>query len=178
LVHFRSIAATLLAMVPLVFSLACLVALMRLTGQKLNMMNLVAIPLLIGIDVDYGIYLVSLARRSMREGTDLTAGIASTCHAVCVAALTAALGFGSLAFTSVPAIRSLGWAVGIGVAACLFATLMLLAPILIALARRRSIVAGAAAVLLASTLLGCAPTERLTFPMKPIAQVDGETWFD
>ena len=31
-------------------------------GREWNLINLVALPLLIGIDVDYGIYLVSLAR--------------------------------------------------------------------------------------------------------------------
>ena len=136
LVYYRSITDTLLAALPTLFSFAVLLAFMRVAGQELNLMNLVAIPLLIGIDIDYGIFLVSLARRSLRDGTDLTEGIASSCHAIGVSAISTIFGFGSLISTSVPAIRSLGWAVGVGVAACLVGTLFLLAPILIARSHR------------------------------------------
>jgi predicted RND superfamily exporter protein len=133
LAHFRAVAPAILAVVPTLFSLTCQLAVMRLTGQHLNMVNLVSVPILIGIDVDYGIFLVSLARQRRAAGESLPhliARVAPSCHAIILCAATTVLGFGSLAFTSVPAIRSLGLAVGVGVSACLAGTFLLLLPIL------------------------------------------------
>ena len=128
LVFFRNVPDAALALLPAVYSLVVLAAVMRVTGLRLNSVNLVALPLLIGIDVDYGIFLVALARRA----ADARAALAGSIHAVCVSAAANVLGFGSLIGTSVPAIRSLGWAVGIGVAACACCGLLLLVPIVLA----------------------------------------------
>lgn len=132
LLHFRNLRAALLALVPVTFSLVCLFALLRLTGQRFNLVNLVALPLLIGIDVDYGIFLVGLAGISRREtGAVTPGGIASSAHSITVSAAANVLGFGSLITTSVPAIRSLGWTVGLGVTACYVGTMFLLVPIVL-----------------------------------------------
>lgn len=132
LVYFRSASAAVLAVMPTVFSLACVLACMRLTGQKLNMINLVSLPLLIGINVDYGVYLVSLARRHLGVQTAgrFVAGIAPSSHAIVMCAVTTVLGFGSLVTTSVPAVRSLGFVVGVGVLACVVGTFGVLVPVL------------------------------------------------
>ncbi|HEX4792900.1 MAG TPA: MMPL family transporter [Humisphaera sp.] len=130
--HFRSVTGALLAMLPTLFSLTILLAAARLAGQKLNMVNLIAIPLLIGIDVDYGVFLVSLARsaKDSRESIGQRINrLAPVCHAVTICALATIIGFGSLAWTSVPAVRSLGFAVAVGIGACLFAALFLVVPI-------------------------------------------------
>jgi hypothetical protein len=131
LLHFRGLGAALLAALPMGFSLLAVMALMRMEGQKLNVMNLVAIPLLIGITVDYGIFVVSLARapREASDGPDTSGQLAWSCHAIGVSAVTTILGFGTLVWTSVPAIQSLGWAVAAGVGAGLLATLLILVPI-------------------------------------------------
>jgi predicted exporter len=122
------------------FGLACLLAFMRLTGQKLNMINLIAFPLLVGIDVDYGIFLVMAVRR--RELRGLTVGelpdrLHPAAAAVLLCAATTTLGFGSLAFTSIPAVQSLGVAVMVGVASCVAGTFLLVIPILLLIARRK-----------------------------------------
>ena len=136
--HFRSVPDVLLSVLPTAFSFACLLAFMRLTGQKLNMMNLVALPLLIGINVDYGIFLVSLARSAHAGGGGLEAvreaivsELGTGCYAIVMCAATTVLGFGSLVTTSVPAVRSLGLVVGVGVLGCLYATLFVLTPLLL-----------------------------------------------
>ena len=46
------------------------------------------------------------------------------------------LGFGSLAFTSIPAVRTLGIAVAVGIAACVAGVFLLVVPII--LSRKRS----------------------------------------
>ena len=126
LVYFRSWRAAALALVPAGVSLTVLAAVARAVGLDLNLINLVALPLLIGIDVDYGIYLVSLARGA---GARQRVGLSG--HSVAVSAVGNVLGFASLVTTAVPAVRSLGWAVAVGVGACLAATLFLLAPVLV-----------------------------------------------
>jgi predicted RND superfamily exporter protein len=131
IVHFRNPTASILAMLPTVVGFVCLLAFMRLSGQRLNMINLAAFPLLIGIDVDYGIFIVSAARLAEnRPRDDLVALIAPGAQAVVLCAATTILGFGSLAFTSIPAVRSLGLAVAVGVATCLLGALFLVVPIL------------------------------------------------
>ena len=132
LVYFRNGRDTLLAFSPTLFSLLVLAAIARVTGQTLNMMNLLVIPLLMGIDTDYGIFLVGITRRAGRITSDAARReMSASFYALGISAASAALGFGSLVFTSVPAIRSLGWAMGIGVAICFGATLLFRVPILL-----------------------------------------------
>ena len=176
-VHFRSVTNAALALAPTIFSFLVLLAVMHLAGQKLNMINLVAVPLLIGIDVDYGIFLVSLARskniparlipssgtpgegqgggrasncyplpspppeyreREKNSAAQVVKDLSPVCHAVMICALATLIGFGSLAWTSVPAIRSLGIAVAVGIGACLFSAMFLLVPIFFMLAREEA----------------------------------------
>jgi len=124
--HLRNFRDAMLTLAPTVFGLAVLLAVLRLMGQRLNMVNLVSLPLLIGIDVDYGIFLVSVSR-GLRDsaGTDAWArGMSAAMHAVIVCAMSAALGFGSLVTCGVPAIRSLGVAAGLGAAVCLLGAML------------------------------------------------------
>jgi predicted RND superfamily exporter protein len=177
LLHFRSVAQALLAVLPTIFSLACLLAAAKLTGARLNLANIVSIPLLIGIDVDYGIFLVSVTRRT-RTRAELLERVAPSSRAVVLCAAATLMGFGSLAFTSVPAIRSLGWAVAIGVTTCAAAALFFLLPLLLWLKTNPAIAAASLAVL-ALTIAGCgAPAARLTFPEKEIETTGDVEWFD
>jgi predicted RND superfamily exporter protein len=130
LLHFRSLSDTMLALLPTAFSLICLLAIARILGAKMNLANIVAVPLLVGIDVDYGIFLISVARRSKKRSEFFTLASATGLAVVLCAGETVA-GFGSLAFTSVPAIRSLGWAVAIGVISCAIGSLFFLLPVII-----------------------------------------------
>jgi predicted RND superfamily exporter protein len=137
--HFRSVPDAILALLPTFFSLIFLLAFLRITHQKINMMNLVAFPLLIGINVDYGIFLISsVRRRHVRDlsVSDLITRLAPASHAVLLCAASTLFGFGSLYFTRVPAIRSLGLAVAVGILACVAGIFLLTIPILLLLAKR------------------------------------------
>ncbi|HEY2589264.1 MAG TPA: MMPL family transporter [Tepidisphaeraceae bacterium] len=138
-IHFRNPADALLSLVPALFGMLVAAAALRLMGQRLNMVNLVAVPLLIGIDVDYGIFLVTLSRVKrvrMQDRDELRRHISPATHAVIVCATATLLGYISLIWTSVPAEQSLGVAASVGIAACLAGVLFLLVPILFSLARR------------------------------------------
>lgn len=134
--HFRSLRDTLLSLIPSVFSMICVLAISRIADVRLNMVNLLALPLLVGIDVDYGIYIVTMTREAMARGevgSRFVQRLSSSAHAIVMCALATTVGFGSLMFTSVPAIRSLGIVTGVGVMGALVGTLFLLLPLLIKL---------------------------------------------
>lgn len=134
LAHFRSLRDGMLSLTTAAFGMIVLLAVVRLAHVRLNMINLIGLPLLIGMTVDYGIFLVSLARLGREHGGTpqaLREHVASSAQAVFVCAGTTLLGFGSLAFTSVPAVRSLGVVVCVGMAAAFASAYFLLTPILL-----------------------------------------------
>jgi predicted RND superfamily exporter protein len=136
IVHFRSHRDAALSLTTAVFGMVVLLAVMRLAGTRLNMINLIALPLLIGMTVDYGIFFVSLARLGREHDPSaspegLLVHIASAGQAVLVCAGSTLLGFGSLAWISVPAVRSLGIVIVIGMIAALAGAFFLLAPVLL-----------------------------------------------
>jgi len=152
LIYFRSVGAAILALVPVAFGFVVMLTCMRLFGLKLNTMNLIALPLLVGVGVDDGIFLVTIAqavrgRRDRKvhqdapyeEGISGGAGdghdalvtrLSAGCHAIVMTSLTTILTFGTLAFTSTPAIQSLGIVMALGVSAALVGAIWILAPLL------------------------------------------------
>lgn len=131
---FRRPADVALALLPAVAGLLALVTCAELLGWTLNAINLIALPLIVGIGVDDGIFLVAIARRCQKENTprgQFVDQLAASGHAIVMTSLTTGLAFGSLAFTSVPAIRSLGWFTAVGVGAALAAALGVLVPALV-----------------------------------------------
>ena len=133
---FRSIRDVALALLPMAFAVTCLPAIMVLTGDRFNMINLVGLPLLVGIAVDDGIVLVSIARRCRLSGESAVEQLSASSHAVIVTSLTTVLAFGTLSFTSTPAIQSLGRLTALGMGAALLASLFLLVPILVRMSRQ------------------------------------------
>ena len=133
---FRNLRDVALALLPVAFAVTCLPAIMVLTGDRFNMINLVGLPLLVGIAVDDGIVLVSIARRCRLSGESALEQLSASSHAVIVTSLTTVLAFGTLMFTSTPAIQSLGRLTALGMVAALLASLFLLVPILARMSRQ------------------------------------------
>lgn len=136
LLYFRSVRGTLLALLPGAFGFLVMFACMKLFDLKLNLMNMIAMPLLVGIGVDDGIFLVTLEGRCRARGLGydaIVSRMASGCHAIVMTSLTTMLTIGTLIFTSVPAIRSIGVIMSLGVGAALIGAIWILAPLLIAL---------------------------------------------
>jgi uncharacterized protein len=138
LIYFRRVADAALALIPVAFGIATLLAFMRLSGGRFNMANLVAMPLLVGLAVDNGIFLVGLARSARRRGegpAELASAFAAGGHAIFMVSATTILAFGSMVFTSVPAIGSLGRVFAVGTTASLCAAYFVLMPLLLERAR-------------------------------------------
>jgi hypothetical protein len=111
-------------MVSLALSIAALVTTLKLFAIPLNMFNVLAFPLVLGVGVDYGIYIVIAMRQEGQQESNL----ATVVKPVLLSGLCTTCGFGSLAFAANPALRSLGSVCAIGVAWCLFATLCFVLP--------------------------------------------------
>jgi hopanoid biosynthesis associated RND transporter like protein HpnN len=119
---FRSVKYSLLAALPLACGMAQTLGLMGLVGIDLNPANLIGIPLILGIAVDYGVHIVHDALE--RPGPYAIS--ASTANSVLVDALTTILGFGALMVASHKGLESLGRVLTLGVTTCTITSLVFL----------------------------------------------------
>ncbi|MBU6222872.1 MAG: MMPL family transporter [Planctomycetes bacterium] len=123
---FRSLTHSFLAALPLAVGMAQMLGLMGLVGIDLNPANLIGIPLILGIAVDYGVHIV----HDYLERPGPYAISASTANSVLVDALTTILGFGALMVASHRGLESLGRVLTLGVTTCTVTSLVLLPAIL------------------------------------------------
>jgi uncharacterized protein len=112
-----------LSLATLALSGLCLLAVMRLTGWSWNMLNLMALPLLLGTGVDYSLFM-QLALR--RHGGSLSAARRSVGRALLLCGGTAVSGFGSLGFSSNAGMSSLGRVCAAGLAGNMLISIFLL----------------------------------------------------
>lgn len=108
----------------LAFSGLLLLAVMSVAGWSWNLMNLMAVPLLLGATVDYSIHMQLSLRRNLGE---VGAAFNSTGKALLLCAATTAAGFGSLGLSSNAGLASLGKVCGAG-AICAAITACFLLP--------------------------------------------------
>lgn len=122
----------LLALIPLGSGAMFTLTAMALTDLRLNVLNGVAVPLLLGITVDAGVFLVAFyasqtTSRSPAQEPDLRASV----QAVIGASATTLIGFGAVCLSSTPAIRSLGLMTCVGIVGSTMGALLILVPILV-----------------------------------------------
>ena len=125
----------LVALTPLVFASIATAGVMTVVGEQINPINLAAVPLMAGLAIDDGIFMLWGRRRRTRTSAATSThhdSSASAGHAVLMTSLTTMLGFGSLITASVPAIQSLGRVMCIAVAGALVASLFLIGALPIA----------------------------------------------
>jgi predicted RND superfamily exporter protein len=124
LVDFRSPVYALIAMIPLACGVLWMVGLMKLTGQQLTVMNIMGLPMIVGIGIDDGVHIV---HRWRNEGKGkINTVFSSTGKAILLTSLTTMLAFGSLVFSIWRGFGHLGAALFIGVGACFLATVFIL----------------------------------------------------
>ena len=132
---FHSIRSTLLAMIPLLIGAVWMVGIMHLIGMKLTIVNVMGIPLILGIGIDDGVHI--LHRHRVEARGNIRAILSSTGKAVLITSLTTMLAFGSLVFATYRGLGSLGSLLFIGVGTCLITSLVAL-PALLGLVDRFS----------------------------------------
>ena len=120
---FRRAAEIWLSLAVLFLSGLCLLAVMRLADWRWNLLNLMAVPLVLGTGVDYSIFM-QLALR--RHHGDLAMAYQSVGRALLLCGGTAIAGFGSLAWSSNVGMASLGQVCAIGIGSNMLIAIFLL----------------------------------------------------
>jgi hypothetical protein len=128
----RRLRETVFAMVPLILGTLWTVAIMQLAGLKFNLVNVWALPLIIGSAAEYGVNIVLRSLESQAHGGGPRLA-RSTVMGVVFNGLTTMAGFGSLLVAHHRGVWSLGLLLVIGSAATLTASLVVL-PTLVHLA--------------------------------------------
>ena len=112
-----------------------LLGLMALLNVDFNPLNLIVMPLVLGIGVDDGIHLVHDYRRQLAAGAKEYVPSGDTINGVLLTSLTSIVGFGSLMVSAHQGLKSVGIVLALGVASCLAVGLLLVPAILVLVAK-------------------------------------------
>jgi hypothetical protein len=124
---FRSLKLTAVALLQLLAGVLMMLGIMKLMNAQINYANAFVATMIMGVGIDYAIHLV---HRLHANGGVLDDGVLETGKGVVLAAATNVAGFGTLAFGSYPAMRSVGIVALIGSLTCLLTALVLVPALL------------------------------------------------
>lgn len=111
---FRDVRRPALALLPAVVGIGMVFGVLGATGTPLNLFHITALPLVIGLGVDYGIFLVNHEAQPLEL---------ATLPAVRASGLTTLASFGILILGKHPSLSSLGITVSVGIGAALLCAL-------------------------------------------------------
>ncbi|MBX3411338.1 MAG: MMPL family transporter [Pirellulales bacterium] len=123
---FRSIRFAALAALPLGLGMVQMFGLMGTLNIPLNPANMIALPLILGLGVDYGVHIV----HDFLDQKGPYRMAPSTAVAVLVDSLTTIVGYGAMMIAAHQGMQSLGRILTIGVACCTFSALVILPALL------------------------------------------------
>ncbi len=116
---FGRINLAMMALMPLMIGLVCMIPLMELFGLRLNFYNLSVLPAIIGIGNDAGAHMVHRFRE--KGMTSIGEVLRTTGEHVTVGALTTMVGFGGLLLSFHPGLNTMGLLAVIGISTTLAA---------------------------------------------------------
>lgn len=122
LVHFRNLKNTVLALMPKLVGVVWMLGLMGYYKVQFNPANFMALPLILGIGLIFGVHVVHRLLHNPREAIFSH----STGPAIALSAATTMAGFGTLMMAHHQGIASLGFLMTAGVGANLVTSLLLL----------------------------------------------------
>ncbi|EMG39079.1 hopanoid biosynthesis associated RND transporter like protein HpnN [Desulfocurvibacter africanus PCS] len=128
LLVLRSARETALMLMPLTLAILYTLGAMTALGIAFNFANIIVVPLILGIGVDYSIHLVQ-RYRSGNESAEELLGTA-TARGVLFSALTTTASFVSLAFSPHDGMAGMGLLLTVSIGLMLLATLMILPAVL------------------------------------------------
>ena len=128
LIDFRSIKMSLITLIPLVFGVIWMVGIMNLIGVQLNIVNVIGVPLILGMGIDTGVHIIH--RYNIEGPNKIRIIFSTTGKAVLISSLTTLLAFGSLGFASHRGLASLGITLAIGISTVWLSTIVLLPAII------------------------------------------------
>ena len=114
LIDFRNLKLSMLTLLPLLLSMVSLLGIMAAAGIKFDFINIIAIPLLIGIGIDDAVH---IAHRYLLEGKGrIDTVVARTGRAVLLTSVTTIIGFASFIPSIMRAMRSTGIVLSVAMA--------------------------------------------------------------
>lgn len=131
---FRRLSDALLALLPTALGWLWMLGCLALLGVRFDVANIVALPLVLGIGIAFGVHMMHRVREKPeagRERVDLDVVVRGTGGAIVVAAVTTMAGFAGLMLGKYGAMLSLGIVMVVGIAASLLATLFVLPAVLL-----------------------------------------------
>lgn len=146
-----------LALTPTLLAVATMLVAMRLAGIPFNPIDVLALPIVLGVAEDSGVHLV---HRFYAEGGDLARTLAGAGRSVLLCGATTLVGFGALVFARHRGLASFAFALSAGVAAALASSLVVLPQLLRAREarrRRRARLAAPATLVAVALALGAVP---------------------
>jgi len=123
---FRSVPLALASVIPLCIGVLMMLGIMSIVDHRLNFMNMIILPILLGFGVSHGLYLL----HRFLEGTSPVIAFRSVGAAVAASTLTAITGFASLLFASHGGLNSMGFVACLGLTTTLVVSFSVLAPVL------------------------------------------------
>jgi uncharacterized protein len=134
LIAFRSLKYTFIGLIPLVVGMLFMISGMYLFGISFNSANIIVMPLVLGIAVDSGIYIVNRFRRE--DETAATVITSSTGVGVLLNTLTIMASFGALMVAHHQGVFSIGAVMSLGMVACQIAFMITLPAVLTLFVKR------------------------------------------
>ncbi len=135
-VAFRSPLAGVVSLVPNVFPLAVIAAMMALLGRSLDPATVIVFNVCLGLAVDDTVHVLSALRRQRRDGMPIAGAVrravAETGNAVVIGGIVLAVGFAAVTVSSVPALAGFGMLACAAVLAATVAELVFLPALLVA----------------------------------------------
>ncbi len=126
-IDFKSLRYAALALVPLSIGIVWMVGGMGAFGIQMNFINIFVTTMIIGIGVDYGVYVIHRYREtSSQPWAERERGMTETGGAVAVAALSTIVGFGSIGFSHYPGLKTVGFVAILGALSTCLITITLL----------------------------------------------------
>ena len=139
MLYFRRVVKTVFAIIPVACGSICMLGTIYILGIDLNFLNVIVVPMIIGVGVDNGIHLMQryYEIREKPLGGDLRRTVVRTGRALVMTSLTTMVGFGSLILADFRGIREMGLLSIFGIAYTLLASLVLLPALLKIWGKRR-----------------------------------------
>jgi len=124
IIYYRSLKPVLLSITPILIGMVSLIGLMPVLGLDFNFINLIVIPMMVGIGLDDGIHFTNTYYNS--DQPNISNAMFQTGRAVILTSLTTIVGFGSISLSHYPGLKSMGYVAVIGIGACMVASIIVL----------------------------------------------------
>lgn len=135
LIDLRSLKLATFAMLPMALTLTIVLGVMGWFDLKFNFVNVLALPLIIGIGVDDGVHLI---HRYLIE-KNISPAIRSTGRAITLTTLTTTAAFGSMLLAKYRGFSSFSLLIVLGISLAYFTTIVLLPALLVLFDGRRQV---------------------------------------